>query len=102
MTKEDLYKAIDEHIAKSGRQYYREFYFGITDDVNRRLFSEHNVSKDRDNWIYGPADSVEDAREIEKHYLDLGMQGYTGGGNENSLWVYCYLIRQHTKEGSND
>lgn len=99
MKKEDIYKAFDAHLKKVGKLYYREFYCGITDDVERRLFKEHNVSKDDGTWIYGPADSVDEAREIEKHYLDFGMQGDTGGGNEKSIYVYCYLIMQYTKEG---
>lgn len=102
MEKDAIIKAFDEHIQKSMRQYYREFYCGITDNVEGRLFNEHNVSKDSGFWIYAPADSVEDAREIEQHFLDLGMQGDTGGGNKNSIWVYCYLIMQYTKEGSNE
>lgn len=99
MTKEELYKSFDKYIQKANRQYYREFYCGITDNIERRLFKEHNVSKDNGVWIYGHADSIDDAREVEKHYLDFGMQGNTGGGNENSLWVYCYLVMQYTKEG---
>ena len=99
MTAQELYNAIDEHLKKSNRQYYREFYCGITDDVERRLFEEHNVSKENGFWIYGPADDIEVAREVEKHYLNLGMQGSTGGGNEDSIWFYCYLVMQYTKEG---
>lgn len=102
MEKDAIIKAFDEHIQKSQRQYYREFYCGITDDIERRLFTEHNVSKENGFWIYAPAENVEEAREIEKHYLKLGMQGDTGGGNKNSIWVYCYLIMQYTKEGSNE
>lgn len=99
MTAQGLYNAIDEHLKKSNRQYYREFYCGITDNIERRLFGEHNVSKENGFWIYGPADDINVAREVEKHYLDLGMQGNTGGGNEDSIWVYCYLVMQYTKEG---
>lgn len=99
MTAQELYSAIDEHLGKSKRQYYREFYCGITDDVNRRLFHEHNVSEENGFWIYGPADNINVAREVEKHYLDLGMQGSGGGGTDQSIWVYCYLVMQYTKEG---
>lgn len=102
MTAQEFYNAFNDHLQKSGRQYYREFYCGITDNIERRLFEEHNVSRDSGFWIYGPADNIEVAREVERHYLDLGMQGNTGGGNEDSIWVYCYLIMQSTKEGSGD
>ena len=101
MDKDSIIQAFNDHLKKSLRQYYREFYCGITDNIERRLFNEHNVSQKDGFWIYAQADSVDDAREIGKHYLSLGMQGDTGGGNENSVWVYCYLIMQYTKEGSN-
>ena len=44
-----------EHLAKSGKRYYSDFYIGITNDVRRRLFSEHNVSEENNWWIYRTA-----------------------------------------------
>lgn len=50
---------INDHLSKSGKRYYSEFYIGITNDVNRRLFKEHNVTKEKAWWIYRTAkDSV--------------------------------------------
>ena len=43
-------------------------------------------------WIYRTANSKSVAEEIEKYYLDLGMKGNTGGGNDDSKIVYCYAI----------
>lgn len=34
---------IDSHLEKSQKQYYSDFYVGITNDIDRRLFEEHNV-----------------------------------------------------------
>jgi len=30
--------------------------------------------------------------------LDKGMQGDTGGGNEDTTYVYCYEISNYTEE----
>ena len=97
-TKENIIKAFDTHLQQSGKRYYSEFYIGITNDVERRLFGEHNVQRQGMWWIYETASSANDAREIEKHYLDLGMRGNGGGGNEDSNIVYCYTVTPTTIE----
>ena len=87
---------IDEHLAKSGRRYYSDFYIGITNNVERRLFTEHNVSKDTSWWIYRTAIDSDTARRVEKYYLKLGMRGDDGGGNDESNIVYCYAVSPTT------
>lgn len=91
-SKEEIIKDIDNHLQKSGKQYYSEFYVGITNNIERRLFEEHNVNKDTMWWIYRTANSKAVAEEIEQHYLDLGMKGNRGGGTEDTKIVYCYAI----------
>lgn len=97
-SKEDIIKDIDSHLTKSGRRFYSEFYIGITNDVVRRLFTEHNVSKDKMWWIYRRASSAQIAREVEAYYIKKGMRGGSGGGNDESLIVYCYAIHPTTIE----
>lgn len=71
---------------------------GITNDVERRLFTEHNVQKDDQWWIYRDAIDKSTARRVEEHYLDKGMKGDTGGGTDDSTYVYCYEIPRNTVE----
>ena len=85
MTKDAIINDIEKHLSDSVKQYYRDFYVGITNDVNRRLFTDHNVDKDNDWWIYCKADSEEIARDVEKYYLELGMKGDTGCGSPKNL-----------------
>lgn len=89
---------INEHLQKSEKKFYSNFYVGITNDVQRRLFNEHNVSKERGWWIYRAADSKSIAQEVEEYFLDKGMEGDTGGGTEDSVYVYCYEITSYTVE----
>ena len=89
---------IDRHLSLSGKQYYSDFYIGITQNVEQRLFHEHNVSKENSWWIYRTAINDEIARQVERHYLDLGMRGGPGGGDGNSKIVYCYVVTPTTVE----
>lgn len=97
-TKNQIIADIDAHLQKSPQQYYSDFYIGITNDVNRRLFTEHNVDKDNAWWIYRDAIDKTTAQAVEEYYLSKGMEGNTGGGTEDSTYVYCYQISSSTEE----
>lgn len=95
-TREEIIHDIDNHLKKSGKSYYNEFYVGITNDIERRMFHEHNVNRENSWWIYCTASSKQVAEEVEEYYIKLGMQGDTGGGTEDSKIVYCYAIGSTT------
>lgn len=83
-------QAIDSHLECSPKQYYSDFYIGITDNIEERLFGFHRVPRSGHWFIWRPADSADVARRIEKYYLDKGMDGGTGGGDGDTRYVYCY------------
>lgn len=83
-------QAIDSHLECSPKQYYSDFYIGITDNIEERLFGFHRVPRSGHWFIWHPADSADAARRIEKYYLDKGMDGGTGGGDGDTRYVYCY------------
>ena len=89
---------IDQHLSTSTKGYYSDFYIGITNNVSRRLFEEHNVSRDNAWWIYCEAEDKQTAQDVEEHYLQKGMKGDTGGGTSQSTFVYCYEITNNTVE----
>ncbi|MDL2277391.1 hypothetical protein LJC57_02250 [Parabacteroides sp. OttesenSCG-928-G07] len=98
MTAQEIKKEINDHLAKNNKQYYSDFYIGITNDIERRLFGEHNVPR-KGHWrIHRVANSESHARVVEKHFLDEGMKGGTGGGNADCVYVYCYEISDQTVE----
>lgn len=82
----------------NGDTNYKAYYIGITNDIDRRLFREHNVSKIYDWWIFRQAINKEHAQAVEEHFLEKGMKGDTGGGTNDSTWVYCYKITGKTIE----
>lgn len=97
-TTNEIVAEIKEHLQHSSKKLYSDFYIGITNDVERRLFTEHNVNRTEDWWIYCTAVSKTAAQDTEEFFLSKGMKGDTGGGTDNSVYVYCYEISAHTKE----
>lgn len=98
MSYDEIIKKFDDHMGKSGKRFYSEFYIGISKNAPKRLFEEHHVDMDSSWWIYLTAESSDVAREVEKHYLNLGMRGGDGGGDDSSDMVYCYVVTPTTTE----
>lgn len=100
MTKVEIITKIKEHFGLNVFSNYSDYYVGITNDVNRRLFSEHNVSKENDCWVWCQAANKMTAQEVEQYFLGLGMDGDTGGGTEDTVIVYCYKITNTSVEST--
>lgn len=78
---------------------YSNWYVGITNDPQARLFAEHKVSKEKGRWIYSKASTARGARDTEEYIInEYGTQGDVGGGDDLSKWVYAYHITENTKE----
>jgi len=99
MLKDTLTSEIQKYIDDNGGvTHHYGWYVGVTADPERRLFHEHKVNKQDGSWIYGPASSSGDARELERHFLDLGCQGGSGVGASDALYVYAYRITWYSQE----
>ena len=98
MKKQEIIDAIMQHLKLSPKPYYSDFYIGVTSDINERLFHAHGVPETGHWYIYRYADTEDIAREVEKYFLDLGMQGDTGGGTGDGdvRYVYCYELGPDT------
>lgn len=65
------------------------WYVGITNDAERRLYQEHRASADSCIWI--DAGSKERAEQIEAFFLSrLHADGHAGGGEADSTYVYAF------------
>ncbi len=84
------------HIQEEGSGY-QHWYCGIAADPSRRLFNDHNVSKENGWWICRDAGSSAEARTIERHFLDRGCQGGGRGGDHSTKFVYAYRITPDTR-----
>ena len=69
---------------------YSECYIGITSDVDSQIFNNHNVSEENGHWIYRPTQSRAVALEIERRFLNAGMDGGEEGHDYDSTIVYAY------------
>lgn len=94
MDESSIKAEIEKHLKESTKRHYSDFYIGITDNIETRLHGFHRVPNEGHWFIWAQADSEEVARKVEKYYLDQGMDGGTGGGNEDTLYVYCYEIEE--------
>lgn len=94
-TKQEIINDIANHFAGTP---YSNCYEGITADVENRLFGNHKVSKKNGHWIYRPAASHTIARDVEQRFLDKGMDGGCGGGDESSKIVYAYKKTSATNQ----
>ena len=56
------------------------------------------MSEENDHWIWCQAESKETAQKVEQYFLDLGMDGDTGGGTNGTLYVYCYKKTSRSEE----
>ena len=63
---------------------------------NQQLRSTGDLQKDY--WIYRTADCKSIAQKVQEYFLNLGMQGDTGGGTDDTCIVYCYRITSFTIE----
>jgi hypothetical protein len=78
---------------------YKDWYVGITNDKDERLFGYHNVKEDKWGWVFIVAESEDTARTIERYFVDVcNTDGGPGGGKDNSDIVYAYKIMSYTKE----
>lgn len=93
MTKNSIISDFEKYV---GNDDYFDWYIGITNDIDRRLFGEHKVEKKQDRWIHSPADSKDVAQEVEEYFLNKGMDGDTGGGNDDTAHVYAFKKNSHT------
>lgn len=80
----------------SGKRY-QDCYVGIAKDARDRLFKEHGVSEQDGHWIYRTADGHRVARNVEKYFIDAGMDGGPSGGDESTQQVYAYKKTSSTK-----
>ena len=97
-TTETILNDIERHILTCTGKFYSEYYIGIIHDPRGQLFSEHHVDEKSDCWTYHRAIDLKSAREAKKHFLDKGMKGALGDGNDYSIYVYCYHMTTKTVE----
>lgn len=89
VSKEEVIRTYENLIGMDGSDY-NEWYIGITNDIERRLYAEHSVRQYIDKYDYNLVTSGEVASEIEMYFLEKGCDGHQGGTRPSSRWIYIY------------
>lgn len=96
MTTSEAINEIIAYIRENGG-IYSDWYVGIAADPRDRLFNNHGVMEKGGSWIYCPCETSNDARSVEKYFLDrLNAKGGSGGGDYTTKSVYAYRITSYT------
>ena len=73
---------------------HSNWYVGITNQVPRRKAAhQRRLGMELEVFASWKARSARSAAEIEKKFLDRGMQGSGGGWAGDSVYVYVYKWR---------
>lgn len=97
VTAQQAYSEIVAHIKKQGGAY-SDWYCGITESIPDRLYRFHKVPE-KNHWqVYNQCFTNTDARNVEASLLKLGCIGSTGGGDDDAVFVYAYLITSITNQ----
>jgi hypothetical protein len=88
---------IKSHMGQS--PVYKDWYVGITNDYEERLFGFHKVDENKSGYVFVIAESNDTARAIEDYFVNsCHTDGGPGGGKDNSDIVYAYKIMPYTRE----
>jgi hypothetical protein len=89
-TKASIMSAIN---AKIGTTAFNIWRIGLTHDLKeRKTYWKDTEKKNVDYWSDWQADSLSDAQDIERHFIDKGMQGGTGGDLSSRYTTYVYVF----------
>ncbi len=95
-TKEQVMAYLNGKLQKHPSTVNSQWYVGITSDVQVRLFNDHKLHEQNNEWAHSTAETADIARSVEKHFLDAGLDGGAGGGDNTSRTVYVYLKSSRT------
>ncbi|HOX28054.1 MAG TPA: hypothetical protein PLQ76_02740 [bacterium] len=89
MKSQDVIKEVESYLY--GQSNCRKnWYVGITAYPEKRLFLDHNVKSFSSGYKCWDCGSDTIARFVEKHFIEKGCDGGSGGGDRNSRYFYVY------------
>lgn len=89
-SKASIFAAIQ---SKIGFTQYSIWRIGLTHDLaERKRYWKDTEGQTVTHWSEWTADSLSDAQDIERHFINKGMKGGTGGDLSYSKTVYVYVF----------
>ncbi|MDD1776844.1 MAG: hypothetical protein LUQ65_01655 [Candidatus Helarchaeota archaeon] len=97
MDKGKILDKISEHIRTRGG-LPQDWYIGINQFPERRLSIDHKLDLEKDKWIFIPANSDQEAKEILDYFVNwIGTDGQLVGENHGARKIYAYKKTPHTE-----
>jgi hypothetical protein len=87
MTAQQIYNEI---LAYVGTSRFADWYVGITNNVEDRLFGAHSVNRQFGAWYHTLALDANHSRSVEQALLNIGFDGGNGGGDNTTTYVYAF------------
>lgn len=88
MNAQGIADAIVQLVKHSGHSY-EKWTVGVTDNPAQRCSDHKQSGRDVSWWHQWNANSEQDARTVERHFLDQGMRGGAGGpGRADYVYVF--------------
>lgn len=88
MNAQAIADAIEKLVSHSGHSY-EKWTVGVTDSPARRRNEYASGGNDVKWWHDWNADTEQDARTVERHFLNKGMRGGSGGQGRAD---YVYIL----------
>ena len=85
------------HMSKSGGNY-QDWYAGVAADPKARLFNDHGIKENGDEWICRQCVNAASARAIERYFIKKGCKGSPVDEEQSTQFFYAYKIEPHTRQ----
>lgn len=94
---DEAFTIIHKHLQKCSGEKWSDYYVGTNQDPKNQVFNVHKVPEDNSCWIITQVISESEAQKLKNFLInDKGMKGNLI--DNNSIFVYCYLITNVTIE----
>lgn len=91
MTAQQVYDEVTRYLSTHfGADYITNWYVGITNDIDERLFGAHQVNRQSKGWVWRRAIDSNHARAAEAMLLKRGHDGGASGGDYTTVFVYAF------------
>ena len=89
-TKAAIIAAINSKVGDTKFSIWR---IGLTHDLkDRKTYWKDTEKVNVDHWSDWQANSLSDAQDIERHFVNKGMKGGTGGDLSSRSTTYVYVF----------
>jgi len=95
-TSKELVQQVLDFIWNFDKAVVQDFYIGVTNIPEKRLFEGHKVQRSSQKYLLLEAKDEDAAVKAEKALLSLDITG--GIDNNTGKYLYCYYIDGCTKE----